>query len=99
MPCAITIASLCILLIPPAAENLGYQAVIALRAIEGAMHGVLFPSVHYLLSKWAPIAERARWGSFVYAGDYLMPNFNDLNFIPFFSLWEHRSYQIMILTM
>lgn len=68
LPGAITIASICILLIPPLGEHIGYQAIIALRAVEGAMHGVLFPCVHYLLSKWAPIAERAKWGSFVYAG-------------------------------
>lgn len=65
---AIAVSALCILLIPCFAAEFGYKGVIALRAIEGACQGVLFPSVHNLLSKWAPISERAQWGSFVYAG-------------------------------
>ncbi|XP_072382754.1 putative inorganic phosphate cotransporter [Diabrotica undecimpunctata] len=68
---AIAISATCILLIPMCAAEFGYQSIIALRVIEGACHGVLFPSVHYLLSKWAPISERAQWGGFVYAGQVL----------------------------
>ncbi|CAG9865517.1 unnamed protein product [Phyllotreta striolata] len=68
---AIAASSMCILLVPWASAQLGYKGVIALRAIEGACHGVLFPSVHYMLSKWAPKSERAQWGSFVYAGQVL----------------------------
>ncbi|CAH1100630.1 unnamed protein product [Psylliodes chrysocephalus] len=68
---AIAVSALCILLIPCFAAEFGYKGVIALRAIEGACQGVLFPSVHNLLSKWAPISERAQWGSFVYAGQVL----------------------------
>ncbi|KAG5861978.1 hypothetical protein JTB14_005754 [Gonioctena quinquepunctata] len=68
---AIALSGLCILLIPCFAAEFGYKGIIALRAIEGALHGVLFPSVHFLLSKWAHISERAKWGSFVYAGQVL----------------------------
>ncbi|CAH1154736.1 unnamed protein product [Phaedon cochleariae] len=68
---AIIISSACILVIPWFAATVGYKGIIAVRVIEGAFHGVLFPSVHFLLSKWAPVWERAKWGSFVYAGQVL----------------------------
>ncbi|XP_056640345.1 putative inorganic phosphate cotransporter isoform X1 [Diorhabda sublineata] len=68
---AIAISATCILVIPWFSSEFGYKSIIAIRALEGACHGVLFPSVHNLLSKWAPISERAQWGSFVYAGQVL----------------------------
>jgi MFS transporter, ACS family, solute carrier family 17 (sodium-dependent inorganic phosphate cotransporter), member 5 len=44
------------------------QAVIALRILEGFCQGFIFPSTHTLLSKWAPVSERGRLGTYCYAG-------------------------------
>lgn len=40
----------------------------ALRVLEGLCQGVLFPSTHSLLSKWAPVSERATLGTYCYSG-------------------------------
>lgn len=56
------------LLIPIAASYGGWILVCVCRVIMGFCQGCLLPSLHTLLSKWAPPEERGRLGSFVYAG-------------------------------
>jgi MFS family permease len=41
------------------------------RIVVGLGEGVCFPSMHAMLSKWAPPHERSRLGSLVYSGCYL----------------------------
>jgi hypothetical protein len=41
------------------------------RVVVGLGEGVCFPSMHAMLSKWAPPHERSRLGSIVYSGCYL----------------------------
>lgn len=58
------------LLLPIAAEiHLGLA--VATRIVVGLGEGVCFPSMHAMLSKWAPPHERSRIGSLVYSGCYL----------------------------
>ncbi|KAF2897580.1 hypothetical protein ILUMI_08595 [Ignelater luminosus] len=61
------ISSLFTILIPFMAE-LGSWGVIACRIMQGLAQGFFFPSSHNLLGKWVPPTERARMGTFVYAG-------------------------------
>ncbi|VEN35350.1 unnamed protein product [Callosobruchus maculatus] len=68
---SMAVASLFTILIPFFGEQFGYGGVIACRIIQGAVQGFLLPCLHTLLSNWAPIAERAKFGGLVYAGQAL----------------------------
>lgn len=46
----------------------GWKLLCAIRVMEGLCQGVLFPSSHTLLSKWAPASERAKLGTYCYSG-------------------------------
>ncbi|KAG7208912.1 hypothetical protein KM043_015092 [Ampulex compressa] len=59
------------LVVPLAARYGGLIAVCACRVGMGLSQGCLLPCVHTLLSKWAPPSERARLGTFAYAGAQL----------------------------
>ncbi|XP_072948727.1 putative inorganic phosphate cotransporter [Epargyreus clarus] len=38
------------------------------RGIQGFTQGAIFPSMHYLISKWVPLEEKGRMSSFIFAG-------------------------------
>lgn len=59
------------LLLPMAATKGDYMAVCACRILMGLTQGLLYPSIHGVLGQWAPVAERSRLGTFVYAGAQL----------------------------
>lgn len=52
-------------LTPLAASWGGWMAVCALRMLEGLCQGVIFPSVHFMLGRWAPPVERGRASAIV----------------------------------
>ncbi|CAH1154737.1 unnamed protein product [Phaedon cochleariae] len=68
---SILIPSVAGVLLPLAGAELGYIGVIICRIVQGLAQGALVPSIHALLSEWAPVSERAKWGGFVYAGQAL----------------------------
>ncbi|KDR11545.1 Putative inorganic phosphate cotransporter [Zootermopsis nevadensis] len=55
-------------LTPLAAEIGDWGLVCGARVIQGLAQGFIYPSVHTLLSSWAPIEERGRFATYVYAG-------------------------------
>lgn len=62
------ICSTLAVLTPLFADLGGSKLVIALRIVQGLSQGFIFPSTHTLLSKWAPVSERGRLGTYCYAG-------------------------------
>ncbi|XP_015597300.1 putative inorganic phosphate cotransporter isoform X2 [Cephus cinctus] len=56
------------MIIPAAAQIAGWSGVCACRVGMGIAQGCLMPCMHTLLSKWAPVPERARLSTFAYAG-------------------------------
>lgn len=62
------ICSALAILTPLFAHIGGEKLVIALRIVQGLSQGFIFPSTHTLLSKWAPVSERGRLGTYCYAG-------------------------------
>lgn len=57
-------------LIPYLGATFGYKGILASRIITGMTQGFIFPCTHHLISTWAPLQDRAKIGSFVYAGKY-----------------------------
>lgn len=47
-----------------------WQLTCAGRVLQGMAQGFIFPGCHVLLSKWAPVAERAKLSAIVYSGNY-----------------------------
>ncbi|XP_055837640.1 putative inorganic phosphate cotransporter [Episyrphus balteatus] len=64
----IAVCSVLALLTPLAAEIGSWRLVFALRVIQGLCQGVVFPSTHTFLSKWAPAEERGRLVTYCYSG-------------------------------
>lgn len=62
------LCSLLNIVTPIGASYGGWKTVCALRVCSGLCQGVIFPSTHTLLSKWAPVTERAKMGTYCYAG-------------------------------
>ncbi|KAM3956523.1 putative inorganic phosphate cotransporter [Aphomia sociella] len=46
----------------------GWIGVCVFRLLQGCSQAALFPSMHTMLAKWAPLNERARLITFVYTG-------------------------------
>lgn len=65
---AISLCSLLNILSPVSATYGGWMGLCALRVIQGLCQGLIFPSTHALLSKWAPVSERGKLGTFCYSG-------------------------------
>lgn len=55
-------------LVPLFGAYFGYSGVLACRIISGMCQGFVFPCTHHLISTWAPLQDRAKIGSFIYAG-------------------------------
>ncbi|XP_017839662.1 putative inorganic phosphate cotransporter isoform X2 [Drosophila busckii] len=65
----LTLCSVLNILTPLFAKWGGWQLVCALRVMEGLCQGVVFPSVHTLISAWVPPSERPLLGTCAYAGN------------------------------
>lgn len=65
---SIGLCALLNLLTPLAARVGDWQAVVVVRILGGLCQGFLFPSTHTLLSKWAPVEERGKLGTYCYTG-------------------------------
>lgn len=64
----VLICSCLALLTPFCALTGGWKMVVVLRAVQGLCQGVIFPSTHTFLSKWAPAEERGRLVGYCYSG-------------------------------
>ena len=67
LTCSMAVSSVFTMLIPIMA-NAGSWAVMICRMIQGFTQGFFYPCAHILISKWTPLNERSRMGTFVYAG-------------------------------
>ncbi|KAH1015757.1 putative inorganic phosphate cotransporter [Dendroctonus ponderosae] len=65
---AMVINSVCCILTPITAANLGSYGVMAIRIMQGLFQGFFFPSVHNILGKWAPKEERTTLGNMIFTG-------------------------------
>ncbi|CAB3253310.1 unnamed protein product [Arctia plantaginis] len=55
-------------ILSPQAAKLHYLALVALRFVSGLLAGVLFPSLHALVARWAPPAEKGKFVSSLLGG-------------------------------
>ncbi|XP_073846868.1 putative inorganic phosphate cotransporter [Musca autumnalis] len=60
--------SILTMLTPVAAEIGDWPLLLALRSVQGLCQGMIFPSTHTFLAKWAPAEERGRLVSYCYSG-------------------------------
>ncbi|XP_023177805.2 putative inorganic phosphate cotransporter isoform X2 [Drosophila hydei] len=65
----LSVCSVLNLLTPVFADWGSWQLVCALRVMEGLCQGVVFPSIHTLISAWVPPNERPVLGTCAYAGN------------------------------
>ncbi|XP_014212336.1 putative inorganic phosphate cotransporter [Copidosoma floridanum] len=64
----IFVSSLSTMIVPLLIGTGGWPIFCVLRTIAGLSQACLLPAVQTLLSRWAPPSERARLGTFAYAG-------------------------------
>ena len=62
----ILITSICTLFTPMAAKSL--ELLVFLRFMAGMGQGVTLPVMHAMLAQWAPLLERSKLSTFIYAG-------------------------------
>ncbi|KAM7342259.1 putative inorganic phosphate cotransporter [Cochliomyia hominivorax] len=62
------IASLITIFHPLAVKNGDWELLCFLRVLVGFTQGVVYPCIHTLLAKWAPLPERAVLSTLVYSG-------------------------------
>lgn len=74
--CAVTLTSLITACIPVCAAYFGHIGVLICRILQGLTQGFVFPSIHTVLSAWAPLSERTKYGSIVFAGKFFVNNKN-----------------------
>lgn len=65
-----TLGTALLTIISPFSAWAGGGWFFAVRLLEGLFEGVTFPAIQYMISKWAPPAERSRFAT-VYTGGYL----------------------------
>lgn len=65
-----TLLTALLTIVSPFAAWAGGGWFFAVRLLEGLTEGVTFPAIQYMISKWAPPAERSRFAT-VYTGGYL----------------------------
>ena len=64
---ALLIASI-ITMLTPWAASAGLELTIATRIIQGLCQGFLFPSLHTMMSVWAPDREQGTFSTIIFAG-------------------------------
>ncbi|XP_059615125.1 sialin-like [Phlebotomus argentipes] len=57
-------------LLTPLAASFNIYMLMAARILEGLFEGVIMPSMHAILSRWAPVFERSRMASLCITGCY-----------------------------
>ncbi|CAB3224045.1 unnamed protein product [Arctia plantaginis] len=66
--CGLLSTALCTFITPVVVKAGGAYALFILRVIEGLGEGPTMPALMAMLSRWAPKAERARFGAIVFGG-------------------------------
>ncbi|XP_054089433.1 sialin-like isoform X2 [Zeugodacus cucurbitae] len=68
--CSVTLSAILALLTPLSVCLGDWMLFCALRFCQGLTQGSTYPSIHTLLSKWAPVEERGTLCTFCYTGVY-----------------------------
>lgn len=66
---AMTISSVCLLLLPVSAVTGDWMATCAIRVLQGFSQGALFPALYSAIAKWTPLQERGRLASIIFTGE------------------------------
>ncbi|XP_011178026.1 putative inorganic phosphate cotransporter isoform X2 [Zeugodacus cucurbitae] len=66
--CSVALSAILALLTPLSVRLGDWKLLCALRVCQGLIQGSIYPSIHTLLSKWAPAEERGTLSSFCYTG-------------------------------
>ncbi|KAK6638160.1 hypothetical protein RUM44_008588 [Polyplax serrata] len=67
---AMTISSVCLLLLPVSAVTGDWMATCAIRVLQGFSQGALFPALYSAIAKWTPLQERGRLASIIFTGSH-----------------------------
>lgn len=58
-------------LLTPWAAKTSKTMLIVIRVIEGLGEGIAFPAMQAMIAKWAPVPERGKIASFIFAGKFV----------------------------